>query len=133
VTGRGARHDGPVHPTDAVRRLYELYQDRDWSAAARLLHEDARLRMPATDERLAGRERIIALQREYPEPWGELRVERVTGDGGTAAAEVEIVAPDEVHRCAAFWTVRDGLLVDGVEYWVVVGGETADPQRRPAG
>jgi len=122
-----------VHPTAVVRRLYELYQDRDWTAAARLLDEEVRLHMPATDERLAGRERVIALQREYPEPWGELRVQRVTGDDGTAAAEIEIVAPDATHRCAAFWTVRDGLLVDGVEYWVTLGRETADPARRPAG
>jgi ketosteroid isomerase-like protein len=121
-----------VHPTAVVRRLYELYQDRDWTAAARLLDEEVRLHMPATDERLAGRERVIALQREYPEPWGDLRVLRVTGDAGTAAAEVEIVAPDATHRCAAFWTVRDGRLVDGVEYWVTLGGETADPQRRPS-
>lgn len=122
-----------MHPSAAVRRLYELYQDRDWVAVAPLLHQDVRLHMPATDELLVGRDAVVALQREYPEPWGDLRVLRTTGDDGTAAAEVEITAPDAVHRCAAFWAVRDGLLVDGVEYWVTLGGETADPARRPSG
>ncbi len=59
------------------------------------------------------------------------RVHPTASCAGTAAAEVEIVAPDATYRCAAFWTVRDGRLVDGVEYWVTLGGETADPQRRP--
>lgn len=121
-----------VRIEDLVGRLYRLYQDREWDAAARLLHRDVRLHMPATDERFAGRERVIALQREYPEPWGELRVLRVTGDGATVAAEVEIAAPDALYRCAAFWTARDGLLADGVEYWVTVGGEAVDPDRRPS-
>lgn len=110
--------------------MYALYQARDWDGAARLLHPDARLYMPATDERLVGRDAVIALQRDYPEPWGELRVLRTTG-GDPVAAEVEILAPDATYRCAAFWTVRDGLLCEGVEYWVTVGGEHADPERRP--
>ncbi len=88
--------------------------------------------MPATDERLLGREQIIRLQRDYPEPWGELRVLRVAGADGTAVAEIEIEASDARYRCAASWTVRDDLLHDGVEYWVTVGGEPVDPDRRPS-
>lgn len=116
---------------ELVERLYRHYQGREWDTAARLLHPDARLHMPATDERLVGREQVITLQREYPEPWGDLGVLRVIGAGSSAAAEVEIRAPDAVYRCAAFWTARDGLLDDGVEYWVTIGGEQPDPDRRP--
>jgi hypothetical protein len=88
--------------------------------------------MPATAEWLVGRDAVIALQRGYPEPWGELSVLRTTGDG-PVAAEVEIRAPDATYRCAAFWTVREGRLAEGVEYWVTVGGERPDPTRRPPG
>ncbi|MBM7808942.1 ketosteroid isomerase-like protein [Geodermatophilus bullaregiensis] len=116
-----------------VRDLYEHFQARDWDAAAALLHPDVRLRMPATDERFAGREQVMAFQRDYPEPWGELRVLRVLSDGAVTAAENEIVGPGEVFRCAAFWTVRDGLLHDGVEYWVTVGGDQPPPARAGGG
>ena len=112
-----------------VRSLYELYQARDWSGAAALLHPEARLRMPATGEELVGREQVIALQRDYPEPWGELRVLRVVSDPVVTVAEIEIAGPRGLFRCAAFWTVRDDLLHGGVEYWVTVGADQPPPDR----
>jgi hypothetical protein len=33
---------------------------------------------------------------------------------------------------AAFWRRRDGLLHEGVEYWVTVGGDAPTPGRRTA-
>jgi ketosteroid isomerase-like protein len=116
-----------------VRRLYELYQARDWDSAAQLLHPQAVVEMPATRERLVGRDGVIEFQRAYPEPWGELSVLRVLGTDDLAAAEVEVVATDETFRLAAWWRVHDGLLRDGVEYWVTVGGEEPPLNRQPAG
>ena len=117
---------------DLTRRLYEAYASRDWERAAAVLHEDAAVDMPATRERLAGRDGVIGFQRNYPEPWGELRVLRVVGAGETAAAEVEVVAADATFRLAAFWRSDDGLLRDGVEYWLTVGGEEPPPNREHA-
>jgi len=116
-----------------VRCLYEHYQARDWLAAARELAPDARLEMPATGESLNGREAVIGMQERYPEPWGDLAVLRVVADGGTSAvAEVEVVTPREIVRCAAFCQsqVRDGLclLRYGVDYWVTVGGDEPPPR-----
>ncbi len=116
-------------PPELVRALYEHYQARDWSAAAELLHPDVQLEMPATAEVLAGRDRVVALQENYPEPWGDLSVLRLVSDGGdTAVAEIEIVGPSDVFRCAAFWDVRGGRLHHGVEYWVTVGGDEPGPR-----
>ena len=84
-----------------VADLYERYQARDWPGAAALLHPDARLDMPATGERLVGREQVIAF---------------------------EVAAPAAVFRCAAFWVLRDHRLFRGVEYWVTVGGEEPPPR-----
>jgi ketosteroid isomerase-like protein len=117
-------------PEQLVRSLYERYQARDWSGAGELLHRDAELDMPATAERLTGRDEVIALQRNYPEPWGDLEVLRVLADGESAVAELQVIASDAEFRCAAFWTVRDGLLHRGVEYWVTVGGDEPPPDRR---
>ena len=117
---------------DLVRTLYERYQERDWPAAAGLLHPEAELSMPATAERLVGRDAVLAFQADYPEPWGDLTVLRVVGDDATAVAENEVVAPSETFRCAAFWQVRDGRLHRGVEYWVTVGGDRPPPSRAAA-
>lgn len=113
-----------------VTDLYRRYQARDWSAAATLLHPDAELDMPATAERLVGRAQVIGLQERYPEPWGDLSVLRAVGsaDAAEAAVELEVVAPVDVFRCAAFWQVADGLLRRGVEYWVTVAGERPPPR-----
>lgn len=113
-----------------VRALYEAYDARDWEAATPLLHEDAVVEMPTTGERLDGRDAVIGFQRTYPEPWGVLSVLRVVGEGATAAAEIEVVAPDATFRMAAFWRSEAGLLRDGAEYWITVGGEDAPERQR---
>ena len=117
--------------TELVRRLYERYQARDWEAAAELLHVEAIVDMPETRERLFGRDGVIDFQRRYPEPWGDLTVLRVLGGADEACAEVEVVAPGDTFRLAAFWRVDDRLLRDGVEYWVTVGGSEPPPGRAP--
>lgn len=87
-----------------VTELYERYQARDWEAAARVLHPEAQVALPATGEHLSGRDGVIAFQRDYPEPWGDLSVMRVVastshrqdgaggGAGEAAAAELRITA-----------------------------------------
>jgi ketosteroid isomerase-like protein len=121
-----------VSAVELVRRLYEAYQARDWETASSFLHDDATVAMPATAERLDGRDGVIDFQRAYTEPWGDLSVLRVVGDEELAAAEVEVVAPDDTFRMAAFWRAEDGVLREGVEYWVTVGGEEPPPERQAA-
>jgi ketosteroid isomerase-like protein len=112
-----------VDAADMTRALYAAYQDRDWARAGTFLHPEATVDMPATGERLAGRDQVLRFQREYPEPWGDLTVLRALADGPSAAAEVEVRAPGgDVFRMAAFWVQRDGLLAIGTEYWLDPGG-----------
>jgi ketosteroid isomerase-like protein len=116
-----------------VEALYAAYQARDWARAAGYLHPDAVLEMPATGERLDGRDGIIDFQRVYPEPWGVLTVRRALGGPADAAAEIDIVDPQgRRFAMAAFWRQRDGLLHEGVEYWVTVGGDAPPPGRPTA-
>lgn len=118
-----------------VRALYESYQERAWERAAAYLHPEATVTMPATAERLDGRADVISFQRDYPEPWGTITVVEVVGDGRgeRAAGRIRVVDPSgQTFEMAAFWTTRDGLLADGVEYWVTVGGEEPPAGRRSA-
>jgi ketosteroid isomerase-like protein len=111
-----------MDPVDAVRALYQAYQDRDWSRAGSFLHVEAVVEMPGTAERLEGREAIIGFQRDYPEPWGVLSLKRQWGDRHSAAAEAQVVdAAGAVFALAAFWEVHEGRLHRGVEYWLDVG------------
>jgi ketosteroid isomerase-like protein len=107
--------------TDAgalVRSLYEAYGRRDWDACGPLLHPDAVYELPRTGERIEGGRAVLDYQRAYPEPWGELSVERVIAEADAAAAEITVRGGREGDfRMAAFWTVRDRRLWRGVEYW----------------
>ncbi len=125
---RPSRTPPPGSAADLARSLYESYQVRDWAAAGRVLHPDVELRMPATAEVLTGRDAVLGMQVGYPEPWGDLHVLRVVDGGASAAVEVEIVAPDQVFRCAAFWEVAEGRLRRGTEYWVTVGADEPGPR-----
>jgi ketosteroid isomerase-like protein len=116
--------------SELARRLYESYQARDWATAESLMHEDASVELPATAERLTGRRQVMQFQYEYPEPWGEITVLRVLGEDATAAAEVQVIAPDgQEFRLAAFWQAKDDLLWRGTEYWVTAGGESPPASR----
>ncbi len=119
-----------MEPVEAVRSLYEAYQGRDWERARALLHPDVIVDMPATGERLLGRDDVVSFERSYPEPWGVMTVHRVFGDASGAAAEVTVNAPDGGRFAfGAFWRVEDGLLHYGVEYWVTAGGDSPPPSR----
>ncbi|MER7758657.1 nuclear transport factor 2 family protein [Streptomyces sp. NPDC097619] len=107
-----------------VESLWERIQARDWAGVAELLAEDAVVDWPVTGERITGRENYVAVNREYPEGWS-IRVLRIVAEGDRVASEVEV--PHEgigVFRAASFWTVREGRIVRGTEYWTGVGSES---------
>jgi ketosteroid isomerase-like protein len=110
-----------------LRSLYEAYQRRDWEACAPLLHSDAIYDLPRTQQHFEGGAVVLDYQRTYPEPWGELSVLRIVADGDQAAAEIAVTGGQEGdYRMAAFWTVRDGQLWRGVEYWIPMPSAPAD-------
>lgn len=130
VGGSAVPYPSVITPTELVRGLYGAYQARDWARARAYLHPGVVVRMPATAEQLDGAEAVLAFQASYPEPWGELAVGRVLEEGGLAAAEVTVLAPDGGRfGFAAFWETRDGLLSRGIEYWILVGGESQPTDR----
>lgn len=119
-----------LHGMDA-KGVIEVYwtrmEARDWDGVAELLAADAVVEWPDTAERFVGREACVGVNREYPAGWS-IRVLRVVADTDhpdQVVSEVEV--PQEgvgVFRAASFWTVRDGLILRGTEYWTTVGGET---------
>ncbi|MFE6098760.1 nuclear transport factor 2 family protein [Streptomyces laurentii] len=112
-----------METSKVVEALWDRIEARDWDGAAALVAEDAVVEWPVSRERIVGRDDFIAVNREYPEGWS-IRVLRIVADGDEAVSEVEV--PHEglgVFRAVSFWSVRDGRIVRGTEYWTTLGGD----------
>ncbi|MFD5142934.1 nuclear transport factor 2 family protein [Streptomyces sp. NPDC058401] len=120
-----------MEPSRVVEALWDRIQARDRDGVALLVAEDAVVEWPVSGERIVGAENYLAVNREYPEGWS-IRVLRIVAAGDEVASEVEV--PHEglgVFRAASFWTVRDGRIVRGTEYWTSLGADPR-PQWRAA-
>jgi ketosteroid isomerase-like protein len=110
-----------------IEAYWARTEARDWCGVAELLAEDAVVEWPDTAERFAGREAYVGMNKVYPEGWS-VRVLRVVADHDhpdQVVSEVEVPQKGVgVFRVASFWTVREGLIVRGTEYWTTVGGES---------
>ncbi|MEZ0067221.1 ketosteroid isomerase-like protein [Streptacidiphilus sp. MAP12-20] len=114
-----------MESSGVVEALWDRIQARDWSGVADLVAEDAVVEWPVSAERIVGSRNFVAVNREYPEGWS-IRVLRVVADGDEVASEVEVLHGHlGVFRAASFWTVRQGRIERGREYWTSPG---ADPR-----
>jgi ketosteroid isomerase-like protein len=118
-----------LEPKTVIETLWSRIQARDWRGVGDLLEDDVVVEWPATTERIEGRSNFVAVNSEYPEGW-TIRVLRIVGEGDVVVSEVEV--PHEalgLFRVASFWTVRNGKIVEGREYWTGFGAE-APPEWR---
>jgi ketosteroid isomerase-like protein len=118
-----------MEPMQVVEALWARIQARDWAGVGELVDVDAVIDWPASGERIIGRDNYVAVNREYPEGWS-IRVLRIVADGSEVVSEVEVPHADlGVFRAASFWTVADGHVARGTEYWTTVGGEPSPDWR----
>lgn len=109
--------------SDPVHQYWNCLQDRDWDGVAAVLSDDIVVDWPATGERITGRTNFVRVNSEYPEGWS-IKIRSVIDQGNQAASDVEV--PMEgvgVFRVGSFWTVHQGLIVSGVEYFIQVAGD----------
>ncbi|MFD9438127.1 nuclear transport factor 2 family protein [Streptomyces sp. NPDC060006] len=117
--------------SQTAEALWNRVQARDWTGVGELLADDVVVEWPISGERIVGRENYVRVNAEYPEGW-TIKVLRILVDGDEVVSEVEV--PHEtmgVFRVAAFWTVNEGRVVRGREYWTELGSEPA-PEWRAA-
>ncbi|UOQ88559.1 nuclear transport factor 2 family protein [Agromyces endophyticus] len=122
--------DDMTSPADVIEALWTRMQARDWGGVRALLADDLVVEWFASLERIVGADDFVAVNAEYPEGWS-IRILSVVADGEHVVSEVEV--PQEgvgVFRAASFWTVRDGRIVEGREYWTTRGGDPAPGWRR---
>ena len=120
-----------MEPARVIEELWSRTQARDWAGVGELVAEDAVVEWPPSAERIIGRENYVAVNRQYPEGW-EIRVLRIVAAGDQVVSEVEVPHQEMgVFRAASFWTVTDGLITRGTEYWTSLGADEIPDWRRP--
>ena len=120
-----------TQPADIIRQLWARIQDRNWAGVGALISDDAIIDWPVSGERISGRSNFVAVNQEYPEGWS-IRVLRIVTDGDQVVSEVEVPHADlGVFRVASFWTVTDGQVTRGTEYWTSLGSDDRPDWRAP--
>lgn len=118
-----------MEPAETVRELFDRMQARDWVGAAAVMSPDAHIRYPATGERFTGAQ-FMAMNEAYPEGW-QLEIVDLIACGPRVAVQVRVPNGGQTDWLSGFYTVRDGLIVDGVEHWLTDSAETAPVWRAP--
>ena len=102
---------------EVVRALWEPDSGRNWAGAGGADRRERGLRLasqPGADGRPGN---YVAVNREYQEGWA-IRVLRVVAKTTRRPPRSRCRTTDlGVFRAAAFWTVRDGQITHGTEYW----------------
>ncbi|WP_395759062.1 nuclear transport factor 2 family protein [Streptomyces althioticus] len=120
-----------MHPTATIHALWTHMQSRDWPALASLLADDVVVEWPVSAERIRGKDDYIRVNAEYPEGWS-IKILRVLDAGDHVVSEVEVPhATLGTHRVVSLWTVRDGLVTWGREYWTELGADPSPDWRAP--
>ena len=120
-----------MEPSKIIQRLWDRMQARDWVGISELLATDLVVEWPVSGERIVGPENFVRVNAEYPEGWS-IKVLRIVAEGEAVVSEVEVPHDSMgIHRVVSFWTVRNGKIIDGREYWTELGSAPA-PEWRAA-
>ena len=124
--------DSTADATADLRATVENYWTaadvRDWDTFAATLADDVLYDLPQTRERIRGKERYLAFNREYPGDW-RVRVERIVADGGGRQAAVRTLFTDGGRESHAvhFFTFDAQARINGItDFW-------PEPYEPPAG
>lgn len=99
-----------------VEALWQGLEARDWDAVAALLADEFVCEWPVSNERIRGRDNLLAVNRDYPGDW-HIVVRRIVAEGVRAASEVAVRIGDRVDVAVSFYELRDGRIAREVDYW----------------
>lgn len=111
-----------------VERYWTAADVRDWDTFEATLADEVLYELPQTRERIRGKERYMAFNREYPGDW-RVRVERVVADGDGRQAAVRTLFTEggqESHAVHFFTFDAQGRISGITDFW-------PEPYEPPAG
>ncbi|MEP7188702.1 MAG: nuclear transport factor 2 family protein [Roseiflexaceae bacterium] len=101
-----------------VAAFWATMQTNNFRAVGDLLADSYVLEWPQSSERIRGRAHFIAVNEHYPAAghW-QFTIHRLIADGNEVASEVTVTDGVITGRVLTFSIVRDGKIVQQVEYW----------------
>lgn len=111
-----------------VERYWTAADVRDWDTFGATLADEVLYDLPQTRERIRGKERYMAFNRDYPGDW-RVRVERVVADGDGRQAAVRTLFTEggqESHAVHFFTFDARGRITGITDFW-------PEPYEPPAG
>ncbi|MEU1347951.1 nuclear transport factor 2 family protein [Streptomyces sp. NPDC005786] len=120
--------DSMADPRATVERYWTAADLRDWDTFERTLADDVLYDLPQTRERIRGKERYMAFNREYPGDW-RVRVERIVADRDGRQVAVRTLFTDggqESHAVHFFTFDARGRISGITDFW-------PEPYEPPAG
>ncbi|MFE9813591.1 nuclear transport factor 2 family protein [Streptomyces sp. NBC_00236] len=111
-----------------VERYWTAADVRDWDTFGATLADEVLYDLPQTRERIRGKERYMAFNRDYPGDW-RVRVERVVADGAGRQAAVRTLFTEggqESHAVHFFTFDARGRITGITDFW-------PEPYEPPAG
>ena len=111
---------------DVVTQFWAMMQRNDFAAAGEMLHDAYVLEWPQSGERIRGRSNFVAVNTHYPAagPW-HFTLHRLLADDNEVVTDVTVTDGVTVGRAITFSTVKDGRILQQIEYW-------PDPYDAPA-
>lgn len=119
-----------MEATEVIRRYWSAVFSRDWNAVGRTLADNVEVFWPVTREIIRGRDNLVAVNSQHPNGWS-IDVLNVYDAGDVVVSEVQVPQEDVgIFRVVSIWTVADGVIISGREYWALYGGEEGRDWRR---
>lgn len=108
----------PMTNKQIVAEFWATMQTNDWRAAAALLDDAYVLEWPQSGEQIVGRDTFAAINALYPAAgrW-RFTVNQLLTDGEQVVSDVTVTDGARVDRAITFSTVRNGTIVQQVEFW----------------
>src|SRR5438128_2353130 len=92
---------------EAVERLWQLFEERQWEKAGQELHEDFVAVWPHTGEAFHGRANFIAVNQNFP-PIGDwhINIKRIVAQGDLVVSEIVVTHDYGLSYVASFFEMK---------------------------
>lgn len=109
---------------DIVKKFWILMSDGMFDEVGELMAEDADVKLPNTREIFRGRDKYINFNKKYPGRW-LITLDKIFSKEGIVISAVKVEAEDKSSSfyATSFFTIKDNLISEIVEYW----GDNGDP------
>ncbi len=107
-----------------VKKFWNIMSDGMFDEIGELMEENAYVWLPNTREVFKGRDKYINFNKKYPGRW-IITLDRIFSKGEIVVSAVKVEAEDKSSSfyATSFFTIKDSLISEIVEYW----GDNGEP------